>query len=117
MSAARTPSWSEVNVDELYPAELRFKSAENKLEIDWEDGHASLLPGHVLRNGCPCALCTDQRIKSGPKSVAGSEGTISDVEVVGNYAISVSFQDGHATGIYIFEHLRKLCACPACMAV
>ena len=37
------------------------------------------------------------------------EGT--GVSVVGRYALSVSFGDGHATGIYSFEHLRRICPC------
>jgi DUF971 family protein len=34
--------------------------------------------------------------------------------VVGNYAIQVSFNDGHATGIYSYDHLRNICPCPEC---
>ena len=42
-----------------------------------------------------------------PKSSAG-ELTIEHVELVGNYAIKISFSDGHATGIYTWEYLRSL---------
>jgi DUF971 family protein len=33
---------------------------------------------------------------------------------VGNYAIQITFSDGHATGIYSYDHLRTLCPCPNC---
>ena len=42
-----------------------------------------------------------------PKSKDG-ELVIENVELVGNYAIKISFSDGHATGIYTWEYLRSL---------
>ena len=33
---------------------------------------------------------------------------------VGNYAIQISFSDGHSTGIYSYDHLRKICPCAEC---
>ncbi|GAC1677392.1 MAG: hypothetical protein PVS2B2_13750 [Candidatus Acidiferrum sp.] len=33
---------------------------------------------------------------------------------VGNYAIQITFNDGHATGIYSYDHLRTLCPCEEC---
>ncbi len=42
-----------------------------------------------------------------PKSSDGKL-TIEHVELVGNYAIKISFSDGHATGIYTWEYLRSL---------
>jgi DUF971 family protein len=35
--------------------------------------------------------------------------TISDIEIVGRYALSFRWSDGHATGIYSFRYLRELC--------
>jgi DUF971 family protein len=35
---------------------------------------------------------------------------------VGNYAIRIMWSDGHSTGIYSFEHFRKICPCPECRA-
>jgi DUF971 family protein len=33
---------------------------------------------------------------------------------VGNYAIQISFTDGHSTGIYSYDHLRSICPCAEC---
>jgi DUF971 family protein len=33
---------------------------------------------------------------------------------VGNYAIQITFSDGHATGIYSYEQLRTMCPCADC---
>ena len=37
-----------------------------------------------------------------------------NVEPVGNYAIRIEWSDGHNTGIYSFDHLRKICPCAEC---
>ena len=36
------------------------------------------------------------------------------VEPVGNYAIRIVWSDGHGTGIYSWEHFRRICPCPDC---
>jgi DUF971 family protein len=33
---------------------------------------------------------------------------------VGNYALQIDFNDGHATGIYSFDFLRTICPCEEC---
>jgi len=35
-------------------------------------------------------------------------------ELVGRYALQIYWNDGHSTGIYSFDYLRSLCACPQC---
>ena len=37
------------------------------------------------------------------------------VAPVGNYALRFGWSDGHDTGIYTFDYLRKLCPCPQCL--
>jgi DUF971 family protein len=39
-----------------------------------------------------------------------------NVEEVGHYAIRIAWSDGHGTGIYSFDHLRKICPCAECRA-
>ena len=40
--------------------------------------------------------------------------TAKGANAVGNYALQIQFSDGHATGIYSFEHLREICPCERC---
>jgi DUF971 family protein len=40
--------------------------------------------------------------------------TAKSANAVGNYAVQIQFSDGHATGIFSFEHLRELCPCAQC---
>jgi DUF971 family protein len=84
-----------------------------ELGIVWEDGHESYYPGHYLRCACPCAQCVDEM--SG-KKVLKDDSVPEDVrplEVrpVGHYAVTIRWSDGHDTGIYSFERLRRICPC------
>lgn len=74
--------------------------------IRWGDGHESRLPITRLRGYCPCAECQGHGggIEYKENQVTGITGA----EPVGRYAILFHFSDGHSTGIYRFESLRKL---------
>ena len=61
-----------------------------------------------------------RRATSRKRRLSSGEGLNSDAlaasraDIVGNYALSFAFSDGHGTGIYPFELLRKLCCCREC---
>ena len=42
--------------------------------------------------------------------------TLVDLREVGLYALQPIWQDGHDTGIYSFDLLRKICGCDECAA-
>jgi len=42
---------------------------------------------------------------------------IDEVETVGNYAIRLNWSDGHRSGIYSYEHFRRICPCAECAAI
>ena len=86
-------------------------------DITWNDGHLSSYPSWYLRENCPCAGCVDEftgrrRLHAG--SIPSTLERVS-IEVVGNYALQFSWSDGHSTGIYTFDHLRRICPCPQCL--
>jgi DUF971 family protein len=96
------------------------KSIENvddqRLRIIWEDEHETVLSFQFLRQCCPCAMCKDEfsgEALLDPATVPENTKP-TRAEIVGNYAISFSFTDGHGTGIYSFENLRKMCQCKEC---
>ncbi len=97
------------------------------VDITWSDGHTSHYDFPYLRDECPCATCNDERVKksafatTGPASAAAAvlpmfkpKVSARSANAVGNYAIQITFSDGHATGIYSYDHLRTLCPCPDC---
>ena len=100
-------------------------------DITWADGHTSHYDFTYLREQCPCATCNDERIKkqgftsltdtntAPPASSAllpmyKPKPRAQAATQVGNYAIQISFSDGHATGIYSYDYLRTICPCAEC---
>jgi DUF971 family protein len=97
-------------------------------DITWADGHASHYEFSYLREECPCATCNDERGKKEAFAATAAPGVSSfpplpmfkpkaraqAATVVGNYAVQISFTDGHSTGIYSYDHLRSICPCAEC---
>ncbi len=104
-------------MSELVPIRLE-KTESRELLIEWNDGYAQSLPFRVLRDGCQCATCMDQRMKKQTEENKGVLPVLSAAEArpldiekmfpVGNYAYNIQFSDGHSTGIFTFELLRSL---------
>jgi len=101
-------------------------SKSKGIEIDWKDGHHSSYGTEYLRDWCPCASCTgahgtEPRAKTSqqpanPFQMYTPKAKMLGAEPVGHYAIKISWNDGHDTGIYTFDHLREICPCAECSA-
>ncbi len=80
------------------------------LQVLWTDQQRQEFDVVELRRKCPCAVCIDEwtrekRLK--PEDVSEEVRPI-EIESVGRYALKIRFTDGHSTGIYTFENLRKM---------
>lgn len=97
------------------------------VDITWADGHSSHYDFTYLRDQCPCATCNDERGKKEAMPVATTNLLSSPLlpmykpkpraqaaTQVGNYAVQISFTDGHSTGIFSYDYLRTLCPCDEC---
>jgi DUF971 family protein len=85
----------------------------NELAIRWDDGTESYIELQFLRRTCPCAACGGEPDVLGNimrPEVSYSEKSFDLVgfEVVGGYALQPRWRDGHSTGIYSFQYLRRL---------
>lgn len=96
-------------------------SKSRGIQIDWKDGHKSSFDVIYLRDHCPCAGCTGShgttprpKTSESPFPMFAPKLKMESVEPVGNYAIRIVWSDGHSTGIYSFEHFRKICICAVC---
>ena len=80
------------------------------LQVDFVDGVSIAYPAKYLRGFCPCARC--QGHGGGPDTwtpPANPRGwIIENVSPVGTYAFCIVWGDGHDTGIYSFEMLRRM---------
>lgn len=97
----------------------------NGLEIHWSNGVIDCISSRTLRTHCPSA---DSRVKRGElnhdRPLSPKPGGLKSLHVVthsvdeslslekiwaiGNYAIGIKWGDGHDTGIYSFELLKKI---------
>ncbi|MBF0563586.1 MAG: DUF971 domain-containing protein [Alphaproteobacteria bacterium] len=91
-----------------WPLEIRLSKAGGSLEIDFDDGNTFALSAELLRVQSPSAEVQghspeQRQIVSGRRHVA-----ITGIEPVGNYAIAITFDDLHDTGIYAWDYLYNL---------
>lgn len=96
-----------------HPVELK-RTEDDKLLITWSDGLEQLIVPRQLRDSCPCANCRHQeeKLQDGGLRVLSPAETlplsIQGMRPVGNYAYNIQFSDGHTTGIFSFDLLRRL---------
>lgn len=97
------------------PIEIGLANA-NDVKIRWQGGHESVYPARELRLSCPCAGCVDEttgQVRVIATSIPQDVRPLK-IDLIGRYAISVTWSDGHNTGIYAFDRLRKMCPCQSC---
>jgi DUF971 family protein len=96
----------------VVPTEVRRLADTRQLRVTWSDGHVSEYPFAYLRGWCPCAQC--QGHSSDRRFVQAENTDLVNIALVGKYALSLTWGDGHDAGIYSYWYLRELCACPRC---
>jgi DUF971 family protein len=90
------------------PTEIKLHQVSRKLEIAFNDGARFELPYEFLRVYSPSAEVRghgpgQEVLQLGKKNIG-----IKSVEPVGSYAATLTFSDGHDTGIYSWEYLYEL---------
>ena len=87
-----------------------IEESDNSVSIKWSDDSETAYAAATLRRSCPCAGCvnewTGQKILD-DKQIA-DDLSFSHISIVGRYALNFHFSDGHDTGIFSFDYLRKL---------
>ncbi len=99
MSAQTAPAW---------PVEIRLPKDRRTLHVSFDDGTAFSLPAELLRVTSPSAEVQGHS-EAQRKTVGGKRNvSILSVDAVGNYAVRLSFDDMHTTGIYSWTFLHDL---------
>ncbi len=100
----------------LSPVRIHADRGTARLEIDWGDGHHTEYDFVTLRWLCPCAYCRGEAGQPGwldsAPTLTAAQTQLTDLQLVGQYAIAPTWADGHHTGFYTFERLREQCPCP-----
>ena len=95
---------------------LQFKrnTDSNSYHLKFSDGLEYDITPKNLRDNCPCAGCKGEEVllhKYEPANkipVTEAGYTLEKAEPVGSYALKLIWKDGHDTGIYSWDYLRKL---------
>jgi len=88
----------------------QYEFDDEKLSFTWPDGTRSVVKNLDLRADCGCAVCVDEysgekllKVEDLPKDIKPTE-----ITPLGNYALKITWSDGHASGIYPYKQIRKL---------
>lgn len=101
----------------LRPTNITLDRTMGHLKIDWSTGDTCEYPLSHLREACPCVECRgghhNMGMANAPDNIlqlspARSYG-VENLEIVGNYALQLFWDDGHHTGIYTWDYLHHLC--------
>jgi len=97
------------------PARIELIGSE--IAVKWNDGAETFVAIPALRAASPSASARGEpdifgRVHGGegPRDFSGVN--VTGWEIVGNYAVRFAFSDGHNTGLYTYELLRRLGAPP-----
>lgn len=93
---------------------VSLEAIGQELAIKWDDGSETYIPLEKLRRACPCAGCKGEtdilgQVHRGPTGALGTNAfQLRRIAGVGAYGISPVWADGHGSGIYTFDYLRRL---------
>ncbi len=98
----------EPMTSDRWPTELRLAKDKRSLQVTFDDGTSFDLPAEYLRVTSPSAEVqghspAERRTVPGKRDVQ-----IAGVEPVGNYAVKLTFDDRHDSGIYGWDYLYRL---------
>ena len=85
-----------------------------ELAIKWDDGTESFVRLEALRRACPCAGCKGEvdimgnLYKNTDKPLTAAAFRLVRIDRVGGYAIQPVWGDGHSTGLFSFEYLKRV---------
>lgn len=87
-----------------------IEESDSAVSIKWSDDAETNYNAVQLRRFCPCAGCVNEW--TGERMLKAEDVppdiSFSSIAIVGRYALNFHFSDGHDTGIFSFNYLRKL---------
>lgn len=90
-----------------WPTEIRLAKDKRTLHVAFDDGSSFALSAELLRVISPSAEVQGHS-EAERKTVGGKRNVqIMSIDTVGNYAIRISFDDMHSTGIYSWSFLSE----------
>ena len=92
------------------PKDIKADTQQLLLIITWPNDRVDRPTFVDLRNDCRCAVCVDEMTGErllDPATIP-PDITIRDMQLVGNYALKITWSDGHDTGLYTWQRLWEV---------
>lgn len=85
--------------------------SSSEMLLAWNTGESFAVPYFELRFQCPCASCVDEHTgrRTLKRESVQAAVRVTGAQLVGRYAVQLSFSDGHGTGLFHFDKLLELC--------
>ena len=97
---------------QVHPTELRFRKETRTLHIVFDSAETAEIPFELLRVASPSAEVRGHGA-SKPPPVRGKEMVgVTAAEPVGHYAVRITFDDGHDSGLFTWAYLKELAQDP-----
>ena len=92
----------------IKPTDIKLHQKSRFLEIEFEDGKRFELPCEYLRVYSPSAEVRGHGPGQEVLQLGKENVNIERIEPVGNYAVKLTFDDLHDTGIFSWDYFLKL---------
>lgn len=91
-----------------WPTELRLAKDRRSLHVTFDDGASFTLPAELLRVESPSAEVQGHHPRQ--KTIVAGKAAVEILTIapVGHYAVKLTFDDMHDTGLYAWDYLREL---------
>ena len=90
----------------VWPEEIRLSKTKDSLFVKFDNGYETTLTAELLRVESPSAEVQGHGSEQKTTPAGKANVTIAAIEPVGNYAIRISFSDGHDTGLFSWDILH-----------
>ncbi len=90
------------------PTDIKLHQASKLLEISFDDGTITQLSCEFLRVYSPSAEVRGHGAGQEVLQIGKEDVNITGIEPVGNYAVKLTFSDGHNTGLYSWDYLYEI---------
>ena len=90
------------------PTEIRLRKKSRLLAVAFDDGQSFDLPFEYLRVSSPSAEVRGHGPGQDVLQTGKEAVQITKLEPVGHYALKITFDDGHDTGLYSWSYLYEL---------
>ncbi len=94
------------------PERPQVESTPTHIRLRWSNGDSASVTNRALRLACSCALCVDEMSRQPTLDPAAVPEDIhaEELRTIGNYALGITWSDGHSTGFFPFKTIRELAA-------